>query len=209
MIYELAICARSELSEDALVKFQETLTTTIKNNGGNVLVFDDWGYLALAQETKKGISSIRMLYFIYSIDNAANTKITHQIRFMEGFVRHIIVKLGDDEKADAIVKNLKIPFSKKYPGSVTESDGDIKSEDDRERKNFVRRRICYFTSKNIKADWKDPKTYIWLLNDFGKIAPARVSNVSRKHQRLVTTAIKRARNIGLVSHMSNQIARLN
>ncbi len=209
MIYELVVCAKSKLSENIIAKLQEMLTSILKKDGGEVLIFDDWGHLTLAQETKKGLNSIRILYFIYRASNDVNKELTRNIRVTEGFVRHLIVKLGDAEKADTIVKNLKTPFSKKYPGSVTDVDGETKYEDERERKNFSRRRTCYFTSKGIRADWKDPKSYIWLVNEFGKIAPARVSNVSRKHQRFVTTAIKRARNIGLISYMSNQIARPN
>jgi ribosomal protein S18 len=63
---------------------------------------------------------------------------------------------------------------------------------------------AFFKSNNIIADWKDPKTYSWLVNEFGKISAARVSGVSRKHQRYVTTAIKRARTLGIISHISSR-----
>ncbi len=65
---------------------------------------------------------------------------------------------------------------------------------------------CWFTTNKITADWKDPKTYAWLVNEFGKISPARVSGVSRKHHRWAESAIKRARNIGLISHLAGNTA---
>ena len=74
------------------------------------------------------------------------------------------------------------------------------------RKKFARKKTCWFAAKSIKADWKDPKTYGWLVNEFGKISPARVTSISRKHQRFANNAVKRARNIGLISQLSDQTA---
>ena len=62
---------------------------------------------------------------------------------------------------------------------------------------------CFFKSNNIIADWKDPKTYSWLVNEFGKISAAEFL-AFQKAQRYVTTAIKRARNLGIISHISNR-----
>ena len=211
MIYELAICVKSEFSEDAIVNMTEVFMSTIKNGGGNILVADDWGTLTLAQETRKRVKSVRILYFIYNAKGSVNRELVRRLRITEGIVRHMIVKLGPEDKADAIIKNIKIVFSKKYPGSVTDSNNDVvgghRGEDDRDRRKFSRNRTCYFISKGIKADWKDPKTFMWLVNEFGKIIPARVSNISRKHQRFVTTAIKRARHMGLIGYMSNYVMR--
>ena len=203
MIYELALSIKTGLNDEQIAKFQETVSSVVQSHEGDVLVSDDWGRLAIPQATTKGIDSVRMLYFIYKANNKNNRELVRRLKIMENTVRHLIVLLGDDSQADAFVKNLKIPFSKKYPGSVVDDDDHEEGE---EKRNFSRRRSCYFLAKGIKADWKDPKTYSPLLNEFGKISLARISNVSRKHQRFVTTAIKRARNIGIIGHLSNHIA---
>jgi ribosomal protein S18/ribosomal protein S6 len=99
-----------------------------------------------------------------------------------------------------IARRLRIDESVlKFASFKLGEDGEKK-----DRKRFSKGKHCFFKSNNIIADWKDPKTYSWLVNEFGKISAARVSGVSRKHQRYVTTAIKRARNLGIISHISNR-----
>ena len=206
MVYELALAMKSGFGDEDVTKTQEMVISIVQAHEGDVLISDDWGHLSLPQETNRGTNSIRMLYFIYSANNENNRELVRRLRIAEGVVRHMIALLGDESNAGTIVKNLKTPFSKKYPGSVTDGEEGGGEED---KKKLARRKNCYFTARNIRADWKDPKTYVWLVNEFGKISPARVSNVSRKHQRFVTTAIKRARNIGFIAHTSNQVARIN
>jgi len=50
-------------------------------------------------------------------------------------------------------------------------------------------------------------SYSWLVNEFGKISPARVTGLRPKFQRMSTTAIKRGRCMGLISYMSSETAR--
>ena len=67
------------------------------------------------------------------------------------------------------------------------------------RRRFQRRKICYFTA--IKAqyiDYKDVETLKRFVTDRGKILPRRVTGTSAKFQRLLTTAIKRARHMALL-----------
>jgi ribosomal protein S18 len=72
---------------------------------------------------------------------------------------------------------------------------------------FSKRKSCYFSAKKTQPDWKDPSTYSWLVNEFGKISPARVTGLRPKYQRMATSAIKRGRCMGLISYMSNNVAR--
>ena len=106
------------------------------------------------------------------------------------------------------MENYKCPFSTgKYKGSVTDSLKDDAEETvEKDRRKFARKKSCWFTAKKVKADWKDPGTYAWLINEFGKITPARVSGISRKHQRFADYAIKRARQVGLASSLTGRIA---
>ena len=69
------------------------------------------------------------------------------------------------------------------------------------RRRFQRRKVCYFTL--IKAqfvDYKDVDTLRRFVTDRGKILPRRVTGTSAKFQRLVTTAVKRARHLALLPY---------
>jgi len=67
------------------------------------------------------------------------------------------------------------------------------------RKVFLQKKVCRFCADNIHfIDYKDLKTLRALTTERGKIIPSRVSGNCAKHQRSVTEAIKRARNIALL-----------
>ena len=204
MIYELSLVAKADLGEDALASLKQIVTETAKSFEGEIVVEDDWGRLILAQPTRKGVGSGHFLYFLFSANNRCNTELARRFRINEDILRHLLVARGGDSEREALVKAYKTPFSKNYHGSATKIEG--KDGEEPNPRKFARRRTCYFRANNICADWKDPDTYTWLINEFGKISPGRVSGVSTKHQRFVTAAIKRARQIGIVGHMSNHVA---
>lgn len=77
---------------------------------------------------------------------------------------------------------------------------------DKDRKMFSKKRSCWFCAKKTEPDWKHTSTYTWLVNEFGKISPARVSGLCAGHQRSSKRAIKQGRNIGLLSYLSNRVA---
>ena len=63
-----------------------------------------------------------------------------------------------------------------------------------------RRRICKFCEDSeLKIDHKNVKQIRKFLTEQGKIIPGRVTGTCAKHQRQLTGAIKRARNIALLS----------
>ncbi len=67
------------------------------------------------------------------------------------------------------------------------------------RTGFVRRKICKFCLDSIDyIDYKDAKKLRGFITDRGKIIPRRISGNCALHQRQLTTAIKRARNIALL-----------
>ncbi len=64
---------------------------------------------------------------------------------------------------------------------------------------YNRRKICRFCAdSSLVIDYKDPKTLRYFTTERGKITPCRISGNCAKHQRMVTLAIKRARNIALL-----------
>lgn len=214
MIYELSLVAKSELSAEQVAALQSLVQEVIKQHDGDVLIQDDWGRMKFAQRTENGLESGRYLYFLYKANNLNNKELERRLGINETVVRNMIINLGEDADQEKIVKAYKTPFSKNYKGSVLDDEDEeldlsIPEEggDDRPRKRFSRRKSCVFTIKKVKADWKDPKSFEWLVNEFGKISPCRVTGISRKHQRFVTTAVKRARQMGIASNISSDFAR--
>lgn len=66
-----------------------------------------------------------------------------------------------------------------------------------------RRKVCYFTANKIThIDYKDTELLKRFISERGKILPRRVTGTCAKYQRQLTTAIKRARHIGLLQYTS-------
>lgn len=73
----------------------------------------------------------------------------------------------------------------------------------REGRKFVKRtpkrKVCAFCQGKIDAiDYKDINTLKKYITEGGKILPRRVTGVCAKHQRVLATAIKRARLVDLL-----------
>jgi small subunit ribosomal protein S18 len=69
------------------------------------------------------------------------------------------------------------------------------------RRRAGRKRPPAFTLEvGFKFDHKDPQQLRYFLTDRGKISPRRISGLTAKQQRALTTAIKRARNLGLLPY---------
>ncbi|MCH7851389.1 MAG: 30S ribosomal protein S18 [Candidatus Marinimicrobia bacterium] len=64
-----------------------------------------------------------------------------------------------------------------------------------------RRKICKFCENQVtRIDYKDVRTLRRFVTEQGKIIPRRVTGVCSPHQRMLTRAIKRARNIALIHY---------
>ena len=69
----------------------------------------------------------------------------------------------------------------------------------RERGNRrPRRKVCSFCVDKVQEiDYKDAAKLRKFITERGKILPRRISGTCAKHQRQLTIAIKRARNVAL------------
>ena len=66
---------------------------------------------------------------------------------------------------------------------------------------FSRQRVCRFCAdKNLMIDYKEVQTLRNFLTERGKIIPRRIYGNCAKHQRKVTDAIKKARQIALLPY---------
>ena len=70
---------------------------------------------------------------------------------------------------------------------------------------FRRKKTCPFTGPNApEIDWKDVKTLGRFISERGKMTPSRITNVSQKHQRELSVAIKRARQMALLPYVRHE-----
>jgi small subunit ribosomal protein S18 len=73
---------------------------------------------------------------------------------------------------------------------------------------FVRRRtkkVCWFEQNCVEPDYKDIKILYKYVTERGKIVPRRLSGVTAKNQRKLAVAIKRARHLGLLPFVAENI----
>ena len=69
----------------------------------------------------------------------------------------------------------------------------------RDRGRKPRRRVCsYCVDKAVAIDYKETNKLKKYVTERGKILPRRISGNCAKHQRLLTTAIKKARVMALL-----------
>ena len=75
----------------------------------------------------------------------------------------------------------------------------------RERGRRTRRKVCSFCVDKVEEiDYKDVAKLRRYITERGKILPRRISGNCAKHQRQMTTAIKRARNVALLPFTCDQ-----
>jgi small subunit ribosomal protein S18 len=64
---------------------------------------------------------------------------------------------------------------------------------------MFRRKVCRFCAdKTLMIDYKDVRMVSQFVTERGKMTPSRITGNCARHQRLLTTAIKRARSVALL-----------
>lgn len=72
----------------------------------------------------------------------------------------------------------------------------------REKDRMGRRKKCYFTENGYACiDYKDIELLRRFMTERGKISPRRNTGTSAKYQRMLATAVKRARHLALVPYV--------
>lgn len=67
-----------------------------------------------------------------------------------------------------------------------------------------RRKTCGFCADKVDdIDYKDPNKLKKFVTERGKILPRRISGNCARHQRTLTVAVKRARDIALMPYTSD------
>ena len=81
---------------------------------------------------------------------------------------------------------------------MSRSVGNKISKSTRKKSNFTQKVCRFCADKESVIYFYEIKTLKPLISERGKIVPSRISGNCAKHQRELTTAIKRARNIALL-----------
>src|SRR5687767_6032375 len=95
--------------------------------------------------------------------------------------------------------NIKSEMRDKDKSERMDKDGDDKGR----RGTYYRKKVCRFCADSeYVLDYKDPRMMQSFVSEHGKIVPRRISGNCAFHQRQLTTAVKRARNLALVGYVS-------
>ena len=95
-----------------------------------------------------------------------------------------------------------MPFGQGRSGGRGGRGGDKKGGDKQQgqrRPMFRRRKVCKFCADKIDdINYKDTKLLLPFVPERAKILPRRISGTCAPHQRMLATAIKRARNAAIL-----------
>tara|TARA_E500000178_G_C16469051_1_gene507899 strand:- start:178 stop:453 length:276 start_codon:yes stop_codon:yes gene_type:complete len=82
---------------------------------------------------------------------------------------------------------------------------NTKREDKNNSPFEIRKKFCPFSQPGSpKIDYKDTRLLSRYITEKGKIVPSRITGVSRKKQKELARAIKRARFLSLMSYTNKQ-----
>lgn len=75
-----------------------------------------------------------------------------------------------------------------------------------DRMSKVRKKTCPIVAAGIaEIDYKDVEFLKQFVTEKGKIIPRRISGINARNQKLLTRAIKRARNVALLSFSAGYV----
>lgn len=81
------------------------------------------------------------------------------------------------------------------------SGGDRRQSGGGKRRFSRRRNVCRLCTDGVEhIDYKDVNTLRHYVSDHGRILPRRRSKTCARHQRMVSVAIKRARQVALLPY---------
>ena len=111
----------------------------------------------------------------------------------------------DTEKTEVVVEETAAPAAPAAPAANTERTESAPRERMAQRPNRTRRKkVCAFCADGIdEIDYKDTKKLLHYTSESAKIVPRRISGTCARHQRQLTTAIKRARHVALLPYISD------
>ncbi len=78
---------------------------------------------------------------------------------------------------------------------------NIQDDDFNPKFRKMRKKVCMLCNdKNFELDYKNADQLKKFINEKGKILPRRATGACAKHQRFITTAVKRGRHIAVIPY---------
>ena len=89
----------------------------------------------------------------------------------------------------------------KKPNNKNNRRNNSGDDDYNPRFRKMRKKVCILCSnKELVLDYKNPDQLKKFINEKGKILPRRATGACAKHQRQITTTVKRARHIAVLPY---------
>src|ERR1041384_6836990 len=90
-------------------------------------------------------------------------------------------------------------MAQREPGARPYRERGVDEKGGSRRRPMFRRKVCRFCAdKTLKIDYKDIRMLTQFVTERGKMSPSRITGNCAHHQRLLTTAIKRARSVAML-----------
>ena len=86
---------------------------------------------------------------------------------------------------------------------ATMAENMKEGEEKKRGRVFCKRKVCRFCSQKLVVNYKDPASLRRFITERGKILPRRITGTCAKHQRMLSTEIKRARALALLPFVTN------
>jgi small subunit ribosomal protein S18 len=75
---------------------------------------------------------------------------------------------------------------------------------DKKKSSRFKKRVCRFcANRELSINYKNADDLKKLISDTGKIEPRRLTGTCAKHQRVVSTEIKKARQMALLPYLAD------
>lgn len=72
------------------------------------------------------------------------------------------------------------------------------------RRRFQRKKVCKFCADKLDIDYKDTRLLKQYITERGKIMPSRLTGTCSRHQRMLASSVKTARNLALLPYTLNR-----
>ncbi len=101
-------------------------------------------------------------------------------------------------------EKIEVVAEETAPAEKTENAAPAPAARPAMRTNRRRKKVCAFCADGIdEIDYKDVNRLRKCISERAKILPRRISGTCAKHQRQLTTDIKRARHVALLPYISD------
>lgn len=177
--YETIVIFKTGATEAAVSTVIKKLEKVITKKPGKVAKKDEWGNKTLAYPIKKEKQG-KYIVWHYSQEPKILAEVDKALRYEEDILRYVTL-VADEE----LEKHLNEVKAKK-----AEKADKPEGEDSRNNRDQY----------DVYVDYKDILGLSRYISDRGKITPRRISGVSAKSQRRISQAVKRARQIALLSY---------